>query len=63
MNINELQKKWNGCCEIQNRSTQNCASIEFLKDLLETDWKEQLSKLTVKYGRGLLLFGPPGTGE
>ena len=44
-------------------TANNKVQMEYLKNLLQIDWKEQEKKLTVKYGRGLLLFGPPGTGE
>jgi flagellar biosynthesis GTPase FlhF len=36
--------------------------IENLKGFLKLNLGEEHKKLTVKYGRGLLLYGPPGTG-
>ncbi len=36
--------------------------IESLEKLMRLKLDEQHKKLTVKYGRGLLLYGPPGTG-
>ena len=39
------------------------AQIQDLDAYLKLDLAEQHRKLTVKYGRGLLLYGPPGTGR
>jgi flagellar biosynthesis GTPase FlhF len=38
------------------------AQIEHLRDLIKMNFEESEKKLKVKYGRGLLLYGPPGTG-
>lgn len=59
----EYQRKAEEYYNIDAEKTNNNARMEHLKNLLQMDWKEHAKKLIVKYGRGLLLFGPPGTGK
>ena len=54
----KIEEYWN----VEAKTTNNAVRMEHLENLLQMDWKEHAKKLTVKYGRGLLLFGPPGTG-
>ena len=60
---NDYKRKAEEYRSLVNRTVSEEGQIEHLNNLLQMDWKEQEKKLTVKYGRGLLLFGPPGTGK
>ena len=59
----EYRRKAEEYYNIDAETTNSYVRMEHLKSLLQMDWKEHAKKLTVKYGRGLLLFGPPGTGK
>ena len=59
----EYRRKAEEYYNIDAETTNNNVQMEHLKNLLQMDWREHAKKLTVKYGRGLLLFGPPGTGQ
>ncbi|CAF0789705.1 unnamed protein product [Adineta ricciae] len=52
------QEHWNLIAQIPSEKAQ----IEHLKSLIDMEFEEAEKKLMVKYGRGLLLYGPPGTG-
>lgn len=60
---NEYKQTTEEYLNLDAKTASEKAQIEHLENLIKMDWKEQEKKLTVKYGRGLLLFGPPGTGE
>jgi flagellar biosynthesis GTPase FlhF len=59
----EYKRKTDEHWNLDAKTANNKVQMGHLENLLQMDWKEQEKKLTVKYGRGLLLFGPPGTGE
>ena len=59
----EYKRKADEYRDLVGQTANEKVQIEHLKNLLQMDWKEQEKKLMVKYGRGLLLFGPPGTGK
>ncbi|CAF0857718.1 unnamed protein product [Adineta ricciae] len=60
--FNEYNEKkeehWNLIAQIPSEKAQ----IEHLQSLIDMKFEEAEKKLMVKYGRGLLLYGPPGTG-
>ncbi len=59
----EYKRKTDEYLDLDAKVASDKVQIEHLENLMKMDWKEQEKKLRVKYGRGLLLFGPPGTGE
>lgn len=59
----EYKQKMDEYLDLTGKAEGEKIQIENLENLLQMDWKEQEKKLTVKFGRGLLLFGPPGTGQ
>ncbi len=49
--------------ELRTKMAEDDARIQNLDAFLQLDLAEEHRKLTVKYERGLLLYGPPGTGN
>jgi ATP-dependent 26S proteasome regulatory subunit len=58
----DLDKHTESYQELTTKIAEDDARIQDLDDFLKLNLTEEHRKLTVKYGRGLLLYGPPGTG-
>ena len=60
---NKYKQKNEEYLDLVAKTASEEQEIKHLDKLVKMDWKKQEEKLKVKYGRGLLLFGPPGTGK
>ncbi len=58
----ELQTKKKHCLDLETKLECTMKHIQDLTEFLKLDLNDEHRKLNVKYGRGLLLYGPPGTG-
>ena len=57
-----LQTKKKQCLDLETKLDHAKNHMNDLNEFLQLDLTDEHRKLNVKYGRGILLYGPPGTG-